>query len=243
MSYLFNSSNENLDGTFSSGFNVPISIVCWIKVGAASWAETNKDWIVIFSDNFTDSNNSVVLSKTIGNPDEVIASTRDASSDSNAQEQHPDGTYDDTWVMIAGVFTSTVLRDVYVEDSANTGQATAEKILVNPLDSLRICGQMSGFNFMTGRIAEPAIFDVALTTAMIDDLQTGAQQGIRPNLVDPTNCIGYWRLKKNQASHPDESGNGGPTLTVNGATWSDQHPQIAGDAPEPLSAGGIIVNP
>ena len=228
MSYDFAGSDRWIGGPgdeFSSTFDVPLSLVCWVKCTAAQWANTSKDWCLYFGDDFTGNNNSIILAKSVGTADEVTISAR-TTSDNNASETHPDGTYDDTWVMIAGVFTSDTLRDVYVEDAANTGQATGERIIGAVLDSIKIGGDADGGNNFAGLIAHPAIFDVALTTANIDDLQTAAETGIRPNTVDSANCIAYYPLTVDQSTHADQSGNSGPTLTVNNAVFSSDNPIV-----------------
>lgn len=230
MSYLFDGSGDYLDGTFSSTFTVPISIVCWIRCTSGTWGQTSKNWVAIFSDNFDDNDNSLTLSISVGTADEVTATSRTAS-DNNASELHADGQYDDEWVMIAGVFTNNSLREIYVEDFANVGDATGTRD-VGSIDSFRIGANMTESSGMPGFIAEIAVFNVALTEGQIDALQTatGASAGgPAPNTVNSANCIGYWSLDTDQANHPDQSvGGAGPTLVVTSAIFDSEHPVIAG---------------
>jgi len=224
VSYDFNAGSRYLHGTFSATKDVPLTIVAWIKCSAASWANTSKEWAVFFSDGTTAESYS--LAKSVGTADEVTAVSRTGDSDDNASETHPDTTYDDTWVMIVGVFTSDSLRDVYVENSNETSQAIGARN-VSLVDEFRIGANNSGFSNFEGLIAEVAVFDVALTQGQIDALQTGPESGIPPADVAPDDCIGYWSLDTDQASHTDESsGAAGPTLTVTNAVFNADHPTI-----------------
>jgi hypothetical protein len=225
--YSFASFGNNLSGTFGAGFNYPFSIVVWTKLTGAQWAETVDNYAVSLSDDTADLNNSAYVACCVGTADEMTAAARDtAGGVSLAEKAVADGTYDDTWVLVVGVYTSATSRAIYIETSASPGTSATSRTFSNSLDEIRIGTTATGANPYPGLVSHVAIFDVALTTQNVDDLQTAAQTGVPPCSVDATDCIGYWPLTVDQSTHADQSGNGGPTLTVNSATYSSDAPTI-----------------
>ncbi len=248
MSYDFNASNNTIDGTFAVDLAQPLSIVMWIKVNAAGWLETSQRFLVYLSQDIASVNNSVRLTRTNAATYRITASSRD-TSDNNAHLNFAATAYDDVWVAIVGTFNSDSLRRAYIENSSNTVGATGTKTPGSLLKALRIGASSGGFSNFQGFAGELAIFNKILTLSEIDLIQTGPETGVALNTIAPAECIGYWPLAVNQANHPDQSGNNGPTLTVNGAPYSSDHPAIGvagdiaavNDAPMPEQAVQIGV--
>ena len=85
--------------------------------------------------------------------------------------------------------------------------------------------------YLQGRIAEAAVWNVALTANEIAALASGVTP---PNAHGGTSLVGYWPLYGVDAPEPDLSGNGS-SATVTGATAGNH---IGGPGPGILQAAG-----
>lgn len=136
-----------------------------------------------------------------------------------------------TWYHTAGVFTSDTSRTSYFDGTAGTANTTS---ITDPgADALILfCRQ---FNSTTsqgfvGRLAETAVYDVALTTSEI----AGMSRGVSPMLVRPTALKRYYPLFGGYSTG-DESNWHGPaaTLTETGTVSSQPHPSKTVSYPVP----------
>jgi hypothetical protein len=228
VSYDTSASGDKLTGQFSSAFDTPFSIVVWAKRAPTDWNNTSDEHFVQLNDDETDNGDAHSV-HTRAVADNVAArSWTPGGTARNAEYNFADGTYDDTWVCIIGVWVSDTDRRIYIENSSNVGTNTEDDSSSALVDYIAVGGSThSNFQQLDGLLAEVAIFDKALSTAEIDALQTASETGPPPNSVAPTDCIGYWPMKIDQSTHADQSGNGGPTLTVqSSAPWSSDHPTI-----------------
>jgi len=226
MSYDFAQINfDKITGTFTSSYDVPLTLAAWVKKTAAQWADASDNHIVMLSET-TASNNSIKIRASLA-ADNVVA-TQTSTTDGSAQEAFADTTYDDVWVLVVGVFTADNDRDVYIETSANVGSSTADKPLTATLNTIAIGGGThSDFAGFEGNIAEVCIWNMALGTADVDALQTAAQTGPAPNTIQSANVIGYWPLDADNATQLNEGSDAGGDLTVQSAAPYDaDHPTI-----------------
>ena len=232
MSYGSFGSGAFLNATFASTHGLPFTIVAWVKRTPAQWADTTTDNIAVIGEDFVDQFLSVGIQAGAGAADRVQCISRDAAASGAATEAFADTTYDDKWVPVIGVVTGIADRDVYIEVSANVGHDVTSRDPGSSLDSFIVGSRLDDTQFFAGLIAEVACFDTtALSTAAIDNLVDGSDAGgftgPAPNTVAPGDCIGYWSLDSDQASHADESGNGGPSLAENGSVaFNADHPTI-----------------
>jgi hypothetical protein len=227
MSFQFGS-GDYADATFTGEPDVPFTLMCWIRRSAALWAVTAQDYIMQVDDNLSDNNNSARLLACDGTADTVAAEYWSSSS-THDEYTFSGTTWDDVWVPVIGVFRTDSDRQIYMKDSTLTGGGdTGSKTATGPFPNLRVGASISDYENFGGYIAEVCVWDKALSTSEIDQLWTAAETGVDPSSVANANCIGYWPLSVNQTSHDDESGNGGPTLTITGATHSELHPTITG---------------
>ena len=243
MSYDTSAANDKLTGTFGASFTYPFTIVAWTKKSASEWADTSDDKLVMINEDTADINSGHALINR-GVADNVAAATYRESDGGRfiAEESFTDGTYDDTWVVVVGIFAASNDRKVYIENSTNEGLNTSN-ITTNNVIEIAVGGTtQSGFQQWNGLVAEVAVFDKELSGAEINALQTttdaepGNSSGPPPNTVAPANCIGYWSLSTDQATHADESGNGGPTLTVeSSAAFDSDHPTIVTGGIAPIN--------
>lgn len=126
----------------------------------------------------------------------------------------------DTWHHACAVLASTTDRRVFL-DGAGKGTSTDSNTPTG-LDRFSIgrFGGLASGSFMDGRIAEAAMWDVALT----DDEVASLSKGFSPRMIRPQSIVAYWPLFGNDATELDRSKNA-HTLTVTGATKGD-HPRI-----------------
>ena len=124
------------------------------------------------------------------------------------------------WTHVAAVFASSTSRAAY-RDGGNKGtNATDTTPLL--LDRTHI-GQEAlsgGGNFFSGRIAEAAIWNIALSDADVADLA----KGYCPLLVRPDGLVAYWPLIGRASPEPDLIG--AFDMTLNAGPTQVEHPRI-----------------
>ena len=225
MSYDFSAAGY-LDTTFPSGRAAPISMFCWIKKADFS---TDFTYAMHLTEVAGDSTPGLELDAATGTADRLGVTTRQSDNSIAAQfEDFAAGEFDNTWVAWLGVWTSDVLRNLRLAELNGSTQGgtdnTTDKTAGSALDYLRIGLNVTGFTQWGGLIAEPAVWSKALDSTDFDLLKSG----IVPGIVQNVNCIGYWPLDTDQATHADQSGNDGPILTVqSAAAFDSDHPIVA----------------
>lgn len=125
-----------------------------------------------------------------------------------------------TWHHACGVFTGSTDRTAYIDggsSGSNTGSATPAGADRTSIGQLRA---LTPIQPMSGRIAEAAIWNVALTAAEISVLA----DGFCPLFVRPSALQAYWPLVGRYS--PEISIRGGFDLTVTGAVVGDHVRQI-----------------
>jgi hypothetical protein len=124
-----------------------------------------------------------------------------------------------TWAHLAAVFTSTSLRQAFL----NAVGATTDTTLYTPFTANKTeIGIIGTLDFANGAIAEAGIWNVALT----QDEITALAAGVPPLLIRPGSLKGYWPLWGDDSPEPDYNPNG--TLNnlslVNAPTKADHAP-------------------
>lgn len=125
------------------------------------------------------------------------------------------------WNHAAGVAASTTSRVAYLNGSAGTTD-TDTAITPSGWDTTTLAGFRVGsstFGPLNGRIAEAAVWNVALTAAEILSLS----KGFCPLLVRRSALVAYWPLIGRMAS-PEQDRRGNFHLTVNGTMAQAEHP-------------------
>ncbi len=226
MSYGTFGAGDYLTGTYGANKAIPLTFVAWVKRTAAQWADTSTDYIVHLGDDFANRFDAIAL-RAGGAADTIECVTFNPANSAAASHSFTDGTYDDKWVVIVATVSATNNRDVYIEDSTNTQNNTNDKDPSAALDSLIVGSRLDNAQQFAGLIAEVAIFANGWGATEVNQLQTAPETGPPPNTIDSANCLGYWSLSTNQATHTDESGNGGPSLAENGTVaFNADHPII-----------------
>jgi hypothetical protein len=230
---------QTANNAFSSTYAYGWSVVAWVKRTGTNWSLNPYEFVAMFAANNTTQVDAAALMVNGAAPDR--ARVRCASLNTSTGQADYDFTtdaYDDEWVVMVGTVTAADDRSVFIENSTNTTRENVTTRTLTALDTVSV-----GWNpqqtsaFFDGQIAEVAFFDKALSASEIDALQTatGASAGgPPPNTVASANCIAYWPLDSDQASHADQSGNGGPALAENGTVaYNADHPTI--------TSGGIVL--
>lgn len=124
----------------------------------------------------------------------------------------------DTWHHFCGVFSASNLRAVFVDGGSKATNATD----VSPagLDRTTIGASPDQFLAfkMSGRIAEAAIWNAALSDAEVAILAAGYS----PLFVRPQNLVAYWPLVRDE----DQDRVGGYDMTAFNAPTIGPHPPI-----------------
>jgi len=229
MSYNSDGNRDKMTGQFAVPFTFPFSMVAWGKKDATGWAKLGDEKLLMLNNDTVSLDDGFAIINR-GAPDELSAASWNFSgARQQASESHPDGTYDDIWVVMVATYLNDSERIIYVEDAANTSLDTDNAVTSALVEFIAIGGAtQSDFQQWSGLLAEIALFNIVLNTTQVDALQTGSGAGPQPNSIAPNQCIGYWPLIEDKAFHQDESGNGGPTLTVEDSMpFSSDHPTIA----------------
>lgn len=132
------------------------------------------------------------------------------------------GTYTvDTWHACAAVFASNASRTSYLDGVASTTNTTSLSDPGSTVDYVSAgYWQGGGVGYITGALAELAIWDVALTAAEV----TSHALGVSPRLIRPGNLIRYVPFRK--PSGDAEEWMEGLELTANGTPGASDHPRL-----------------
>lgn len=132
------------------------------------------------------------------------------------------------WQHAAAVFTSDTARDVYL-NGGNKGSAAGTES-ADPSDNRTGIGclyRQSITWYFSGKLAEIAIWDVALSAAEIAQLAAGAT----PTTIQSGNLLAYWDLLENGL---DKSGNGKHLSASGSPTYSSDHPTAGAGVSAPV---------
>jgi hypothetical protein len=129
----------------------------------------------------------------------------------------------DTWYHIAGVFAGADSRTAYVNGTAGTTETTsvtpsAAGLVTMSLGVERYNGAYAAY--LDGKMAEAAVWDVALSADEI----TALADGLSPQLVRPASIVSYWPLMGRVSPEPDLFPGVNPLTLTNTPTQSAHPP-------------------
>lgn len=124
----------------------------------------------------------------------------------------------DQWVHLAGVWSGTASRQLFINGVAQTAESTSNA--PNSPDQLRFGLGHTGGSPLAGRAAECGLWDSALVQAQITLLALG----FSPLAVRPADLVGYWPLIGRTSPEIDVVGGSG--LTLVDAPAVAVHPRI-----------------
>jgi hypothetical protein len=210
---------------------VPLTIACWMNPDDDSISQT----LMSITDNSSDVHyfEMRLLPSSHGSyPSKVIAMTRSNLGYSYAATTANYST--NTWHHACAVFAAANSRTVYLDggnegsDSGNYTPTGLDRTAIGVLDRDSIC------NYMSGRIAEAAIWDAALTKPEVQILAAGYS----PLFVRPQALKAYWPLiRESYAENEDIDLIGGYDLVDYNGPSDGAHPRVL--CPGPAILGGL----
>lgn len=222
MSYLCDGVDDRLVGALAAArAGQPTSIMAWIK-GVANTGAGRVVAALATTDGVLDNSEYINLT-TAGF---VQANTRTTS---NANAQTAVAMPDQAWCCCLAVFATSSDRRIYL-DGANKVVNTTARNIASGIDTIILGSRSDSTAFFPGRVAELAIWDVALSDADAAALAAGDSP---MSLATPP--LRYYRLK---ADALDIDGANG--LAVTGATLDADHPAVD-DPPGGAPAGSAAV--
>lgn len=157
--------------------------------------------------------------------DYVVNNARDDGTGTNEFTESAIAYTANTWQHAAAVFTTDTDRDVYI-NGGSKGSAAGTEVVAPSINRTGIgcLYRQSITYYMSGKIAEVAIWDIALTQAEIAQLAGGAT----PTTIQSGNLLAYWPLLSDGT---DSSGNS-KDLSASGAPTydSNDHPTAGAGA-------------
>lgn len=226
MSRVFNNNAANfLRATFAASKELPVTIFFWNKVADLG---ASPDTYVAFAKT-AGSNNESIRANT-ANADQFAATATDSAAAASNATLTLSGlnSADGIWCATMTTFTSSTSRQTRAffprEASTVNGTSRATAALIE----LYIGQTAAAAAPLGSSLAELAIWNSALGDTEYDLLVTAAATGVRPSVAVPANILAYYSFATDTgATIADESGAGGPTLTVNGTVaFSSDHPTI-----------------
>ncbi len=212
MSRLFDDASNQylqLDSAPISGY--PFTLVAWFYTDDDTASQT----ILGLADK--DVNNHKYRLAVRGDQgDKVEAHVHDGGSASNARTSTTFSA--NTWHHACGVFASSTDRRAYLDNGGENSNGSDKTPL--GLDSVAIgrTNDSSPGAYMSGRLAEVCIYNVALGS----DARGQLAAGFSPLLVQPQNIAAYWPLIRDE----DQDIVGGYDLTAFNSPTVADHPPI-----------------
>lgn len=207
MAYQFNGSNQVLRTTSTPVATLPLTISCWARIAGGGFYNL----FGIDDTTFI----SYRLMTTTGSALRAVA----ASSDGNAAIALSTNTYSaDTWFFAAGVFSTTSLRSVFL-NTTKTVETSAYPIGAPSRIAIGATSDSAGgyTQYTNGQIAEPAIWNAALTDTEIASLAAG----FTPDQIRPQSLQFYAPLVRDL-----QDVRGGLAITKNNSAIVAVHPRI-----------------
>lgn len=217
MSRLFDdASSQFLDVGSVAIAGYPLTMACWFWCDDTARSQA----LVSLANSSSHARLELNLAGNLPYPPPLIAFASDGSSYGYASSSIPYPT--NQWAHACAVFTSSTSRTIYL-DGGNSGSNTASAPFPGGMNTTSIGRQktLAVGSYMSGKIAEAAIWDVALTAGEALELARGKI----PYLVRPASLVSYWKLLGRTSPEIDIIGR--YELAVTGATASD-HPRVIG---------------
>jgi hypothetical protein len=218
MSRLFDdASSQTLASATAPLTAAPLTMVCWFNSDDIDSHQV----LMSLSDTASD-NNYFVLTIRGASAGDFVQAVVDGSGDADGTATTSSGYSANTWHHAAAVFASTTSQAAYI-DGGSKGSNTSSAATPLSVDAFGIgfFNRLSPVQYMSGKIAEAAIWNVALNDAEIAALA----KGYSPLLIRPQSLVAYWPLFGNDSPEPDRWKNRYDLTLTNAPTKAD-HPRI-----------------
>lgn len=187
MAYDFNGSSDYIEATSAVVTGVPLTMACWFNSDS-----TTVNQVLMALTNATGAQRIFLEANGTLVGDPIRARVLNESATTST------GYSANTWHHAAGVFASTTSRRAYLDGVSSTeGTTTASPTGINTTSIGYLLFSSARSVFMDGRIAEAAIWNVALEASEIAALA----KGFKPSLIRPSNLRFYAPLVREIADY------------------------------------------
>jgi len=219
MARLFDdASSEYLENTISAPVtDAPLTLACWARLDFENQAHA----LVSVQDKDSPNNWFILRAKNV---DQLLYANFWVRSSVALPEATSTASFAiNEWYHLCAIEYSTSSRAVLLDGGSKGTNATA--CTPTGMDSVSIgrIGDSTPDGYTSGRIAEAAIWNVALTDAEVAILA----KGYSPLLVRPQNLVAYWPLIRDE----DQDRVGGYNLTAVNTPTIAAHPRVLYPAP------------
>lgn len=212
MARVFNGSTQYLSRA-SGVVGVPCTLACWFTTATTNWKG-----LIDLSNSGDGFAGDILLG--VSSAGASLGANRVAAliNGSNGAAASAASATDGTWQHAAAVFSSDSSRAAFL-NGANKGTSSAS---ATPSGINQTLLGNNVFNeWHEGRIAEAAIWDVALT----DEEVAALGKGVSPLMIRPASLVAYWPLYGNDSPEPDRWKHRNDVSLNNSPTKGD-HPRI-----------------
>lgn len=206
--YYARASTEYSEAAGAPATAVPLTMACWFNSTTALYDQC----LMFIGDKDADYNYFTLMASgaVAGDPVRACAAEGEASRAATST-----GYTANTWHHACGVFSATNSRTAYIDGgSAGTNTTVREPAGCDRV-SIGRAGQSTAEDYMSGMIAEAAVWSVALSAADIAQLAHGQS----PLLVQAASLVAYWPLIRG-----DNDWVGGYNLTAYNTPTFGAHP-------------------
>jgi hypothetical protein len=214
MAYRFTAaSNQSLNTTSTPVSGVPVTLACWVKCDTLPSVQTSIFGIGV---NTTTNATYITLELSSSNRPQAIHRSLTGSGISSATTG---SIVAGQWFHVCGVFETNSLRTLYWNGVASTANTT----IVTPFTATRIQiarrpnTNAAGAAFLTGNVAETAVWNDTLTAAEIASLA----KGMTCDKVRPQSLVFYAPLVRDIIDQK-----GGLTITNNNSATAADHTRV-----------------
>jgi len=210
--YFDSASSQKLSIDSAVVTGAPFTLACWFRAD-----NTNSDQgLISLADK--DVNNQFFFLRLDGIT--PVLTARAGSGGTTGTAQTSTQASANTWHHGVAVFSAANDRAVYLDGAGKGTNTTSVTPTGIDQTAVGVLTRLTPVSFMLGRIAEAAIWNVALS----DDDVASLSKGFSPLLIRPQSLAAYWPLFGNDSPEPDRW-TGSFNLTVTGAT-KEEHVRI-----------------
>jgi hypothetical protein len=195
---------------------VPATLACWFRSDDITLTQA----LISLADKDDDNDRLTLFAGggTAGDP--VIAQTTNQLG-STAAAVSSTGYSADVWHHACGVFAANNDRRAFIDGGSKGTNTTTRSMVSGQIDRVSIgrLGSLTVGNYMSGRIAQAAIWNVALSDAEVAALA----RGIAPPYIQPAALIAYWPAWGTHSPEIDLT-TGNRQLVVSGAVSANHAP-------------------
>ena len=213
MAYGFTAaSSQSLNTTSTPVSGVPVTLACWVKCDTLPSVQT-----CIFGIGVNTTVNITYITLELLSTNRPQATHRSVTTGSSSATTG--SIVAGQWFHVCGVFETNLLRTVYWNGDASTANTT----IVTPFTATRIQiarrpnTNATGAAFLTGNVAEAAVWNAALTQPEIASLA----KGMTCDKVNPQSLVFYAPLVRDLIDQK-----GGLTITNNNGATVSNNPRV-----------------